>query len=142
VQAGEKTERDTGQGAGESHLLVRATARSPRRSTALLLSAAAGALWGAVSYSVLWEDTSIVVTRRFVDSNRGLALLLPVRLVLEAIRLVEQHVAGHPFDFSHNHGWIGFAAAATGAALLAIPAFLVTAVARRLRRRGPPQQRP
>ena len=83
-----------------------------------------------------------MVTRRFVDSNRGLALLLPVRLVLEAIRLVEQHVAGHPFDFSHNHGWIGFAAAATGAALLAIPAFLVTAVGRRLRRRGPPQQRP
>jgi hypothetical protein len=142
VSAGEETGRDTGQEAGKSHLLTKATARSPRRSTALLLLAAAGALWGAVSYAILWGETSIVVTRRFVDSNRGLALLLPVRLVLEAIRVVEKHVAGHPFDFSHNHGWIGFAAAAAGAAMLALPGLLVTAVARRLRRRGPLRRRP
>ena len=135
MQAGEKTGRDTGQGTGDGRLRARVTTPSSRQSTALLLSASAGALWGAVSYAILWGDTSIVVTRRFVDSNRGLALLLPVRLVLEAIRLVEQHVAGHPFDFSHNHGWIGFAAAVAGAALLAVPAFLVTAIGRRLRRR-------
>jgi hypothetical protein len=73
-----------------------------------------GAVWGAASFSILWGYTSIDISRRFVDSLPGLVLLLPVRLVLHAIRVVETEVVHHAFDFSRNHQWIGFVATAVG----------------------------
>jgi hypothetical protein len=86
--------------------------------------AAMGALWGAATYEILWGYTSLVVTRRFVDSVAGLATLLPARIVLYAIHVVEDRIVGHPFAFSGGDRWIGFLVAAVGAALLA-GAFLI-----------------
>ena len=104
--------------------------------SALLLGATAlGALWGASGYAILWGYAPVVATRSFVDSPVGLASLLPVRIVLEGIHLVEAHVAGHPFDFSRNHDWIGFLAAAVGALLLLAPAAVVLRLKGRLSRR-------
>jgi hypothetical protein len=97
-----------------------------------------GALWGAASYALLWGYTSIVITRRFVDSPMGLLSLLPARLVLYAIHYAE-NVAGHPFNFSNNHGWIGFVATLTGATILAAPTLVARGIGRRIRqprRRG------
>jgi hypothetical protein len=96
---------------------------------------AAGAAWGFISYLVLWGYTPIVVTEQFVVSLPGLVLLLPARLVLESIHLVEQRVVHHPFDFSNTNGWIGYAAAAAGAAIAWLAGTLLAAVARLGRRR-------
>jgi hypothetical protein len=101
----------------------------------LLAVTALGALWGATGYAILWGYTPIVATRSFVDSPAGLAGLLPVRIVLEGIHLVEAHLAGHPFDFSRNHDWIGFLAAAVGAVLLVVPAVVIREIRGRVPRR-------
>jgi hypothetical protein len=127
---------------------VQSGIRLKRRSfSPVVAMAAAGALWGAATYEILWGNTDIVVTRRFVDSVAGLATLLPVRIVLFAIHVVEDRIVGHPFNFSNNHRWIGFVATAVGAILLA-GAFLLgraaaTAIRAVTRRRptlaaGPP----
>lgn len=105
--------------------------RSTRRS--LLGLAAGGALWGAVTYAVVWGYTSIVVTRQFVESTAGLVSLLPVRALLFMIHVVEDRIAHHPFDFSRNHDWIGLGAAAMGAALLVAPGALAFAIGHRWR---------
>jgi hypothetical protein len=89
-----------------------------------VLAAGLGSLWGLFGYAVLWGHTPLEVTRRFVVSPLGTTLFAPIRAVLEAIRLVEEHIAGHPFDFSLNNWWIGLAAGAVGA-LLATAAFLL-----------------
>ncbi len=93
------------------------------------------AVWGFVSYLVLWGYTPIVVTERFVVSVPGLLLLLPARVVLESIHLIEQRVVHHPFDFSNTNGWIGYAAALAGA-LIGWLAWLVLSVPARLGRRS------
>lgn len=95
----------------------------------------AGAAWGLASYLVLWGYTPIVVTERFVESVPGLFLLLPARAVLESIHFVEQRLVHHPFDFSTHNGWIGYASAVTGAAILAVCWAVLSAPAR-LRARG------
>lgn len=93
----------------------------PRRSgTAWALGA--GALWGALGYSVLWEGTPFEVSRSYVEGALGTLLLLPVRLVLWAIRWVEL-LTDRTFDFSDNHLWIGVVACAVGA-LLVVTVFL------------------
>ena len=93
----------------------------PRRSgTAWALGA--GALWGVLGYSVLWEGTPFEVSRSYVESALGTLLLLPVRLVLWAIRWVEL-LTDRTFDFSDNHLWIGVVACAVGA-LLVVTVFL------------------
>ena len=97
----------------------------------------AGAAWGFGAYLVLWGYTPIVVTERYVDSLPGLLLLLPARLVLETIHLIEQRIVHHPFDFSANNAWIGYAAAAVGAAILTLARAIVTAPARLLARGRP-----
>jgi hypothetical protein len=97
----------------------------------------AGAAWGFGAYLALWGYTPIVVTERYVDSLPGLLLLLPARLVLETIHLVEQRIVHHPFDFSANNAWIGYAAAAVGAATLMLARAIVTAPARLLARGRP-----
>jgi hypothetical protein len=93
-----------------------------------------GALWGAVAYTILWGGTSIVITRRFVDSPIGLATLLPVRLILYGIHATERAV-GHSFALSGNHAWIGFLSAGLGAMLLLVPLAVVRAAAAYRRRR-------
>src|SRR5262245_50778897 len=96
---------------------------------------AAGAAWGFASYLVMWGYTPIVVTERFVVSLPGLLLLLPARLVLESIHLIERHVVHHPFDFSSTNGWIGYAAALAGALIVWL-AWLVLSTPGRLARRS------
>jgi hypothetical protein len=96
----------------------------------LIIASVAGALWGAISYAVLWGQTPIVVTLRFAQSFRGLVLLLPAKTVLFAIGLVERHVAGRSFDLSRNHEWIGLVATAVGALLVAAGFLLVRALRR------------
>jgi hypothetical protein len=96
--------------------------------------AALGALWGAATYEVLWGYTSIVVTRRFVDSVAGLATLLPARIVLYGIHVVEDRIAGHPFAFSRSDRWIGFVITAVGAILLVAAFLLARAVVGVVRR--------
>jgi hypothetical protein len=101
------------------------------RHRPLILAAALGAAWGLAGYAVLWGHTPIVVHRPFVVSTGGTVLLLPVRLVLWAIRLVEDNLADGPFDFSRNDGWIGALAAAVGAILAAGVFLLLRTVSRR-----------
>jgi hypothetical protein len=116
-----------------------------RRSTGLAAAAGVGAAWGVLSYSILWGETSIQLTRRFVDSVPGLLGLLPVRLVLYAIRFFEERLVHHPFDFSHNHAWIGLLSAVVGAGLLVAAFVLVRrawSVFQRLRTRAGSGQGP
>jgi hypothetical protein len=101
----------------------------------------AGAVWGFVSYLVLWGYTPIVVTERFVESVPGLLLLLPARIVLESIHLVEQRIVHHPFDFSNTNGWIGYAAAAAGA-LIGWIVWAALSTPARLRRRTADERTP
>ena len=98
------------------------------------LAGAMGALWGLGGYALLWGETPIVVTRRFVLSGAGTALLLPARVVLWGIRQVEVRVAGRSFDLSSAHGWIAPVAALVGAGIVVAAFVLVRAALRRLRR--------
>lgn len=90
--------------------------REDRPSGALAAAAGLGAFWGFVSYSVLWEGQPVQVNRPFVDSVAGALLLLPVRIVIWAIRVAEEF-AGRSFDLSSNNLWIAFVASALGAAI-------------------------
>ncbi len=103
------------------------------RIRAWLIAAGAGALWGAASFDVLWGYTAIQVTRRFVDSLPGLLSLLPARVVLSAIHLVETRVVHRSFSFTTNHQWIGVASVAAGA-LIGVAASLSVMVLRRATR--------
>jgi hypothetical protein len=89
----------------------------------LFLALTVGALWGGFAYAVLWNDTSIVVTRSFFDSPAGLLVLFPVRVVLWGIRLVETKLVHHTLRFPDNTGWIGLLSALVGAAIIGVPAF-------------------
>ena len=89
----------------------------------LLLALTIGALWGGFAYAVLWNETSIVVTPSFFDSPLGLLALLPVRVVLWGIRLVETKVVHHAFRFPDNTRWIGALSALVGAAIVGLLAF-------------------
>ncbi len=97
------------------------------------VAAGIGALWGLGGYALLWGLTPVVVHRTFVVGLPGTLLLLPIRAVLLSIRLIEQRLVGHPFDFSRNHAWIGVLAAAAGAAIAVLTFLLARAVVRRLR---------
>jgi hypothetical protein len=96
--------------------------------------ALAGAIWGAVAYQILWGNTSIVVTRSFVDTPLGLLALFPVRIVLFGIHLAEDLLVHHAVDFSRNHAWIGLTSALAGSLVMVVPFALGTLVARRVRR--------
>jgi energy-converting hydrogenase Eha subunit A len=104
-----------------------------RRRRPLLISAVVGGAWGLAGYAVLWGHTPIVIHRPFVVSGVGTALLFPVRVVLWGIRVVEEEVAGAPFDFSRNDAWIGATAGLVGAVLLVAGFLVVRAISRRLR---------
>jgi hypothetical protein len=91
-----------------------------------------GGVWGLTGYLLLWGHTPLVVYPAFVASPGGTLLLLPVRVVLVAIRLVEEQVVAHRFEFAANNAWIGLAAAAVGAAVALIAFVLVREVVRRV----------
>jgi len=100
----------------------------------IMAAIAAGALWGALGYAVLWGLSPIVVGRRFVVSLVGTVLFLPVRLVLWGIRAVEA-AAGRPFELADTSWWIGATAALVGAVMAVGAALVVRALVRRLRAR-------
>jgi hypothetical protein len=93
------------------------------RVSGLAASAGAGALWGFLGYTVLWQGVPFGVNRRFVESVIGTLVLLPVRTVLWGVHLGER-MAGRPFDFADDNWWIGLAAALVGGAI-AVLAFIV-----------------
>jgi hypothetical protein len=93
------------------------------RVSGLAASAATGALWGFLGYTVLWQGVPFGVNRRFVESVAGTLVLLPVRTVLWGVHLGER-MAGRPFDFADDNWWIGLAAALVGGAI-AVLAFIV-----------------
>jgi hypothetical protein len=99
----------------------------------LAVAGVAGGVWGLLGYALLWGHTPFFIHRPFVVSLPGTLLLLPVRIVLWGIHVVEG-VAGHPFDFSRRNGWIGALAAAVGAGLAVAVAAAVRFGLRRIRR--------
>jgi hypothetical protein len=105
------------------------------------VAAGLGAAWGLAGYALLWGHTPIMPTRSFVVSPAGTLLLLPVRIVLWGIRLVEERIVGHAFDFSRTNAWIGLAAGAVGAALVLLAFLSVRALVRRLRARAASRRR-
>jgi membrane associated rhomboid family serine protease len=105
----------------------------PPGISVVAVAAALGSVWGLLGYSILWEGEPVQVQRPFVESVAGTVALLPVRVVLWAIHLAED-LAGRTFELAENHWWIGVAAAIVGAAILAVSAFVVRTVIRRLRR--------
>jgi hypothetical protein len=92
-----------------------------------------GGLWGLAGYALLWGHTPLVVHRTFVVSVPGTVVLLPVRIVLWGIRSVEA-MAGGPFDFSRNNGWIGLLSALVGGGLVLLGYLASRAVIRAVRR--------
>jgi hypothetical protein len=113
--------------------LVLEGAERPPRVSVVTVAAAVGSAWGLLCYSILWEGEPVGVQRAFVDSTLGLLALLPVRVVLWAIRLAED-VAGRTFELSANHWWIGVAAAVVGAVIVGVATFGGRALLRRLDR--------
>lgn len=95
-----------------------------------------GALWGLGGYLALWGYTPFTVHRSFVVSVLGTIVLLPIRVVLWGIRLVEGW-AGRPFEFASRNAWIGLAAAAAGAAIALVVAAVAGAALRRVRAARP-----
>ena len=94
-----------------------------------VLVTAAGALWGAIGYLVLWGHTPLFPSRRMVASGLGLVLFLPVRVVLWVIRAIEG-LAGRSFALAESSWWIGLLAAVAGAAIVMLPLLAVRATRR------------
>jgi hypothetical protein len=101
--------------------------------TPVAVAAIGGGLWGLAGYALLWGHTPLIVHRTFVVSVPGTVLLLPVRIVLWGIRSVEA-LAGGPFDFSRNNGWIGLLAALVGAGFVVLGYLASRTVIRAVRR--------
>jgi hypothetical protein len=106
---------------------------APPRIRATSVAAGAGLLWGAFSYSVLWDGIPFVVERPFVESVRGTLVLLPARIVLWGVHAAEQ-IAGRTFELSRSTWMLGVATAAAGLAvglLIGTAALLMVRLARR-----------
>jgi hypothetical protein len=103
------------------------------RASGLAASASAGALWGFLGYTVLWQGVPFGVNRRFVESVIGTLVLLPVRTVLWAVHVAEQ-IAGRPFAFADDNRWIGVAAALVGGAIAVLAFVAIRSAVRSLRR--------
>jgi hypothetical protein len=104
-----------------------------RLRSPLPVASVVGGLWGLAGYLLLWGHTPLIVHRTFVVSPVGTAVLLPVRLVLWGIHLVEDRIVGHPFGLASSNEWIGLLAAGVGAGIGAISVVLVRPVLRRVR---------
>lgn len=96
----------------------------PPRMRPETIGAAAGLLWGAFCFSVLWEGTPFAVDLRFVESVGGSLLLLPARLVLWGVRAAET-ATGRTFELADSTWILGAATAVTG---LSIGVLAVVAV--------------
>ena len=97
---------------------------------------ALGGMWGLFCYAVLWQGVPFSADRPFVESFAGTLVLLPVRIVLGAIRWAELE-AGHPFSPSESTSqWIAFAASVVGALLVLVAFVLVRGVVRAVSRHG------
>ena len=103
------------------------------RVSGLAASAATGALWGFLGYTVLWQGVPFGVNRRFVESVAGTLVLLPVRTVLWGVHLGER-MADRPFDFAGDNWWIGVVAAVVGGAIAVLAFVAIRTVRRALRR--------
>jgi len=106
------------------------------RASGLAATAGAGAAWGFLGYTVLWQGVPFGVNRRFVESVVGALVLFPVRTVLWGVHLGER-MAGRPFDFADDNWWIGVAAAVVGGAIGALAFIAVRAGVRSLRASRP-----
>ena len=102
------------------------------------VAALVGALWGLVGYALLWGHTPVVIHRSFVVSPLGTLALLPVRLVLWSIHVIER-LADSSFDFSRNNAWIGALSGAAGAAMAFLAYALVRTTARLFSRSAAPR---
>lgn len=107
------------------------------RRFGLGLAGAAGAVWGLAGYAVLWGHTPLTVHRSFVVSAVGTVTLLPVRIVLWGIRVVEERLMGRPFSVASRNEWIGVVAAVVGAGMVALTWTVARAGVRRVRRHRP-----
>jgi hypothetical protein len=105
----------------------------PPRVRPTTVAAGIGLLWGAFSYSVLWEGTPIAADRAFVTSARGTLVLLPARIVLWGVHLAEE-LAGRVFELSRSTWIFGVAAAAIGLVLGMLIGLAVRGAARLVRR--------
>jgi hypothetical protein len=103
------------------------------------VAASIGTIWGLLGYTILWEGEPVAVQRPFVQSAVGTLALLPVRIVLWAIRLAET-IAGRTFELSANHEWIALVAAAVGATVLVAVAVAVRRIAAWRRRAAHPSR--
>lgn len=99
---------------------LRELPRFPPLAAAIVL----GALWGGLAYAVLWGHTPLEVSRRFVVGPVGTLALLPVRLVLWAIRAAEG-VLGETLLFADANWWIGLVAAAVGSTIALVAVLAV-----------------
>jgi hypothetical protein len=97
------------------------------------IAAGVGVLWGAFSYSVLWEGTPFAVDRAFVSSVPGTLVLLPARILLWAVHLAEE-LAGRPFELSRSTWILAVGAAAAGLAIGLLIGLAIGAAARLARR--------
>jgi hypothetical protein len=105
----------------------------PPRIRPVAVTAGAGLLWGAFSYSVLWDGSPFPVDRPFVESVAGTLILLPARIVLWAVHAGEE-IAGHTFDLSRSTWMFGLAAASAGVVLGVLVGTAVTLLLRFARR--------
>jgi hypothetical protein len=103
------------------------------RASGLAATAAIGAVWGFLGYTVLWQGAPFGVDRPFVESVVGTLVLFPVRTVLWGVHIGERF-AGRSFDFADDNWWIGLAAALIGGAILVLGFVVVRTAARVLRR--------
>jgi hypothetical protein len=103
------------------------------RASGLAATAAIGAVWGFLGYTVLWQGVPFGVDRPFVESVVGTLVLFPVRTVLWGVHIGERF-AGRSFDFADDNWWIGLAAALIGGAILVLGFVVVRTAARVLRR--------
>jgi hypothetical protein len=101
------------------------------RASGLAATAGAGAAWGFLGYTVLWQGVPFGVNRRFVESVVGTLVLFPVRTVLWGVHLGEL-MAGRTFDFADDNWWIGVAAAVVGGAIGSLAFIAVRYVVRAL----------
>jgi hypothetical protein len=107
--------------------------RPPRMSPAAV-AAGLGALWGAFSYSVLWNGTPFAVDRPFVESARGTVVLLPSRLVLWTIHAAET-IAGRTFELADSTWVFAIGSAVAGLLLGLLIVFAVRGAALLVSRR-------
>lgn len=106
---------------------------APPRIRPASVAAGAGLLWGAFSYSILWEGSPFPVDRAFVESLRGTIVLLPARIALWGMHAAEA-ISGRTFELSRSTWILALAAGISGLAVGLLVAVVVMGFYRLLRR--------